>query len=227
MKIFILDKNMDDVNTLKNVIHNNHLGFLVGISTNPLEGIEEIMNLEPDLIILDMIDEEFDGFQIINKIKEENIITKFIMISDNTSKGYVEKAYMHGVEYFIYKPINHIELEIIINKVKYRIELEEKMKKIQQIINDVSPISEKIIECNNCEQDIKHILFRLGIVGEIGSEDLVKVASFLIKHKIRINDIYIREICSRFTKNPKAMEQRMRRTINVAMSNIASLGIED
>lgn len=227
MKIFILDKNMDDINTLKKIINSNHLGFLVGVSKNPLEDIEEIMTSDPDLIILDMLDEKLNGFRIINKIKKQYPNTKFIMISDQTSKENVEKAYMCGVEYFIYKPINHFEVEIIIKKIKYKIELEEKMKKIQQIFNDIAPISEETIELKDCERDINIILFKLGIMGEIGSEDLVKVASFLIKSKTKINNVSIRELCARFTNNPKGMEQKMRRTINIAMTNIASLGIED
>lgn len=71
MKIFILDKNINDINTLKTIIHSNHLGFIVGVSKNPLEDMEEIISLEPDLIILDMLNEEFNGFSIINEIKKK------------------------------------------------------------------------------------------------------------------------------------------------------------
>lgn len=227
MKIFILDKNKDDINTLKKIIHENYLGYLMGVSSEPSEAIEEIITSKPDLVVIDMLQDEFDGFRIIKEIKKENINTKFIMISNLTSKENVEKAYISGVEYFIYKPINHIEIENVIKKVKYKIELEEKINKIQQIFNEISPISEEKLETKDCEQDIKFILFKLGIMGEIGSEDLIRVVSFLIKNKIRTNDISIREICARFTNNPRAMEQKMRRTINIAMTNIASLGIED
>lgn len=227
MKIFILDKNSDDINTLKKIVISNQLGFLVGVSDNPLEDIEEIMASEPDLIILDMLDEKFNGFRIIKKIKKNYPNTKFIMISNFTPKENVEKAYICGIEYFIYKPINFFEVETIIKKVKHKIELEEKLKKIQQIFNDIRPISENVEETKDCERGIKLILFKLGIMGEIGSEDIVKVVNYLIKSKTKINNISIREICSRFTNNPKVMEQKMRRTINIAMSNIASLGIED
>ena len=227
MKIFVLDKNKDDINTLRNIIHENYLGYLMGVSSEPSEAIEEIITSKPDLVVLDMLQDEFDGFRIIKEIKKENINTKFIMISNLTSKENVEKAYILGVEYFIYKPINHIEIENVIKKVKYKIELEEKINKIQQIFNEISPISEERLESKDCEQDIKFILFKLGIMGEIGSEDLISVVSFLIKNKIRTSDISIREICARFTNNPRAMEQKMRRTINIAMTNIASLGIED
>lgn len=161
------------------------------------------------------------------KSRKKNNTTKFIMISNYTSKENVEKSYMSGVEYFIYKPINDLEVETIIRKVKYNMELEEKMNKIKQIFNDISPNSEVITETEDCEQDINLILFKLGIIGEIGSEDLVKVIKFLMKSKVKINNTPLREICSKFTSNPKAMEQRMRRAINIAMTNIASLGIED
>lgn len=227
MKIFVLDKNKDDINTLRNIIHENYLGYLMGVSSEPSEAIEEIITSKPDLVVLDMLQDEFDGFLIIKEIKKENINTKFIMISNLTSKENVEKAYILGVEYFIYKPINHIEIENVIKKVKYKIELEEKINKIQQIFNEISPISEERLESKDCEQDIKFILFKLGIMGEIGSEDLIRVVSFLIKNKIRTSDISIREICARFTNNPRVMEQKMRRTVNIAMTNIASLGIED
>lgn len=227
MKIFVLDKNKDDINTLRNIIHENYLGYLMGVSSEPSEAIEEIITSKPDLVVLDMLQDEFDGFLIIKEIKKENINTKFIMISNLTSKENVEKAYILGVEYFIYKPINHIEIENVIKKVKYKIELEEKINKIQQIFNEISPISEERLESKDCEQDIKFILFKLGIMGEIGSEDLIRVVSFLIKNKIRTSNISIREICARFTNNPRVMEQKMRRTVNIAMTNIASLGIED
>lgn len=227
MKIFILDKKMDDIYTLKEIIHNNHLGSLVGISSDPLEDVEEIMTSQPDLIILDMLDEEFSSFRIIEEIKKKKKFIKFIMISDFTAKENVEKAYRYGIEYFIYKPINPLEVETIIKKVKYNIELEEKMKKIQQIFNDISPISEEKVESKACEQDINMILLKLGIIGEIGSDDLLKIVNFLIKNKIKISTTSIRELCANFTNNPKAMEQRMRRAINIAMGNIASLGIED
>jgi len=227
MRIFILDKNMDDINTLKKIIYDNHLGILVDVSDNPLEDIEEILSSQPDLVILDMLDERLNGFRIIEDIKRKSKSIRFIMISDFSTKENVEKAYRCGVEYFIYKPINILEVETIIKKVKSKIVLEEKMKEIQQIFNDIAPISKEIIETKDCQHDVNIILLRLGIIGEIGSEDLLKIVSFLIKNKIKTNDMSIREICSNFTDNPKAMEQRMRRTINIAMGNIASLGIED
>lgn len=126
MKIFILEKNSEDRNALKRIVQTNNLGLLVGEAHNPSEGLEEIIDLEPNLVLLDFVNERLDGFRIIKEVKRKHIRTKFIIISNPTSKEIVENAYRYGVEYFIYKPINDYEVESIIKKVKYRIELEEK-----------------------------------------------------------------------------------------------------
>ena len=227
MKIFVLDKNSNDINILKKIIHSNNLGSLVGESRDFNEGLEEIIFSSPDLVVLDHLGDRIDGFQVINEIKRKGIDIKFIMISEFASKKDIEKAYEEGVEYAIYKPINTLEVKTIIEKVKYNIQLEEKIRKIQEIFKETNPHSNSTEEIKNCERSINIILLKLGIMGEMGSEDLLKVVKFLIYNNIKLNDISIRDICSKFTQNPKIMEQKMRRAINTAMVNVAALGIED
>lgn len=227
MKIFILDSNADDLKILQDIIYSSALGILVGKSINILEGLEEILALEPDLVILDMINEEQDGIHIIKEIRNKNKKINFILISNPSSKKLVEKAYEYGVEYFIYKPISEIEVGSIVKKLIYKIELENKMKKIQQIFNDLSLQDLEMQQTKDCEQDINNVLLKLGIMGENGSIDIFNVVKYIYEKSINIHNITIREICSKFSSNPKSMEQRIRRTIAMALSNIASLGIED
>lgn len=227
MKIFVLDKSSKDINILKKIIRSNNLGLLVGESNDFNEGLEEIIFSSPDLVVLDHVGNKTDGFYIIDEIKRKGINTRFIMISDFTSKKNIERAYEEGVEYAIYKPINDLEVKTIIERVRYKIELEEKIKKVQEIFKDTDSNLEEIVEKNDCERDVNLVLLKLGIMGEMGSTELLKVVKFLIQNNIKLNDISIREICSKFTSNPKIMEQKMRRAINTAMSNVAALGIED
>lgn len=227
MRIFILDNTLDDIKSLQEIVYDAKLGTLIGKSNNALEGLEEIITLEPDLVILDMINEGLDGIHIIKEIRKRNKKISFILISKADSKDIVEKAYQCGVEYFIYKPINKIEIENVINKFRYRMELENKLGKVQQIFNDIQINTLEFIEIDNCEQGINDILLKLGIMGEIGSEDIFKITRYMLEKKVNIHDTTIREICLEFTNNAKSMEQRIRRTISIAMSNIASLGIED
>jgi two-component system response regulator YcbB len=227
MKIFILDDDLSVIRILKKIISDRNLGIVIGNASAGKEGLEEILATEPDLVLIDMLMSDKDGLSIVKELKESSLKTQFIMISQVSSKQIVEKAYRYGVEYYIYKPINALEVETIIKKLKEKIELENKMIKIQQIFNDIPSLNQDDLSTTYCEQNINTVLLKLGIIGEKGSQDIVKVVSFVVKNKININDITIREICNQFIENPKSMEQRIRRTINIALSNLASLGIED
>ncbi|MBU5439948.1 response regulator [Tissierella sp. MSJ-40] len=227
MKIFILDDDLSIIRILKKIIFDRNLGIVIGDASEGKEGLEEILATEPDLVLIDMLMSDKDGLSIVKELKEIGLKTQFIMISQVSSKQMVEKAYRYGVEYYIYKPINALEVETIIKRLKDKIELENKMMKLQQIFNDIPPLNQNDLSTTYCEQTINAALLKLGVIGEKGSKDIVKVVKFVVENKININDITIREICSQFTENPKSMEQRIRRTVNIALGNLASLGIED
>ena len=74
---------------------------------------------------------------------------------------------------------------------------------------------------------IKRVMQKIGILGEVGTQDIIKIAKYLIDNNKTMADFTIKELCSKFTDNPKTMEQRIRRTATVGMINLANIGIED
>lgn len=227
MRIFILDDDANVIRILEKIIHDRSLGTVVGKAMDGKEGYEKIESLKPDLILIDLLMPGEDGISIVRKLKSVYSNMEFIMISQVSSKDMVEKAYKHGVEYYICKPINALEVETIIKKVKERMQIDKTLMKIQELFSDKEVSIENRDEKDSCEQCIKNILKKLGIMGEKGSYDIIKVCEYIINDNIDISNMTIRNLCNNFSENPKSMEQRMRRTIAVAMSNIASLGIED
>lgn len=226
MNIFILDKNLEDRNSLINIIKKENLGFILGEGSNILEEKSLILDTELDLLIWDPINNQ-DEYKVIEEIKAANKNFKFIVISNDTSKEIVEKSYKNGAEYYIYKPINDFEVKSIVSKVKKETREVEKLKEIRKTINDFLYISSNKESIDKWEKCLSSIILKLGIVGEKGTEDIVKIIKFVIDNKINISETSIREICSKLTSKPRNMEQRIRRAINVAMVNVANLGIED
>jgi two-component system response regulator YcbB len=74
---------------------------------------------------------------------------------------------------------------------------------------------------------IRLIFSKLGIVGEKGGEDLLKICAYMLENDLKTFDFRVRDICDELCDNPKAMEQRLRRAINRGLINMANLGIED
>lgn len=226
MKIFILDDDKNVIRILKKIIKDKELGIIVGKEYDGERGLEKIKLTIPDIVLIDLLMPGKDGLSIVKELKKDYPSIEFIMISQVSSKNMVEKAYKDGVEYYIYKPINAIEVEAIIRKVVERIEINRTISKIQEMFNSKPKKEQENLE-GFCEQCINNVLIKLGIMGEKGSEDIIGVCKYVIGNDINLSHMTIRELCSQFTDNPKSMEQRMRRTIGIGMSNIANLGLED
>lgn len=146
------------------------------------------------------------------------------MISQVSSKDMIAKAYKNGIEYYITKPINAIEIEIIINKVKNNIERDKRLSNIKQLMEGDNS---KTYRNSNYKDCLKKVLYRIGIIGEAGSSDLIVTVNHIIKNNLKNRNFSLKQICLEYTDNPKTMEQRMRRAANLAIENIASIGLED
>ena len=87
-------------------------GYQVTEFDSGVDVIKEICQIRPDLIVLDIVLTEGDGFQICQKLRQ-NTITQFIpviFISASTGEKLRIKAKSVGANDFVNKPINPAEL---------------------------------------------------------------------------------------------------------------------
>lgn len=224
MKIYLVDDDPNIIRIIKQIIKDRDLGFYVGNSKNGKDALEDIMDIEPDVVIVDLLMPDMDGITLISRIKEKFSHIQCIMLSQVMDKKMIEKAYDAGVEFYISKPINAKEIESVIRNVTNNFA-------IRNLNNDSEyKQSDKIIRIkqrDEIEIKLRKIFNEIGIAGEIGSKDIINIIKHLIDNNKTIRDYTIKELCNKFTSNPKSMEQRIRRTANTALVNIANLGIED
>lgn len=228
MNFFLIDDDISVINILKLIIEDRNLGKVIGYATNGIDGLEDIKELKPDIVMVDLLMPCKDGISVLKSCNEENLKVNFIMLSQVTSKDMIAKAYENGVEFYIQKPINAIEVEKVIKKVIENINMNRTLGKIQDLFSsDTSLEVKRPKEDTDYINKLKNILQKLGIMGEFGSKDIILIVEYLKKHDKNISDYTLRELCSNFTDNPKSMEQRIRRAATTGMINIANLGLED
>lgn len=234
MRTFIVEDDINVIKILERIIYDRKLGDVIGYATNGIDGLKEIQILKPDIVLVDLLMPGKDGISLVHDAKTIYPELKFIMISQVASKDMIQKAYEKGVEYYINKPINAIEVESVINKVMKQLEMSRTLNQIRKFFsNDVSMLemvdTSKGQKSSNLDyqQKIKQIMHKIGIVGEPGSSDILKTIELLLKQKKTMADYSIKELCSHFTDQSKSMEQRIRRTAYTGMVNLANLGIED
>ncbi|MFW5980231.1 MAG: DNA-binding domain-containing protein [Halanaerobiales bacterium] len=223
MKIFIIEDDLNVVKILKQIIRKKELGNVVGYSLKSIDVIEDIKILEPDIILIDLLMPDKDGLSLMREIKKENDEIHFIMISQVSEKQIIGKAYSSGVDYYISKPINAVEVENVIKKEIKQIKRNKIIGEINQLV-DNSPQKE---DKNYIQNKIKKVMNDIGILGETGSKDIINICKYLVKNDLNMSEHTIKEICSKVDDNYKAVEQRIRRTALKGLRNLASLGLED
>ncbi|MDW7667373.1 MAG: response regulator [Bacillota bacterium] len=226
-RIYIVDDDIAIVKALENIIEDNDLGNVVGYNVDALEALDDIKKYLPDIVLVDFLMPKIEGIELVKKLREVSIDIKFIMISQVSSKDMIAKAYNSGIEFFINKPINLIEIERVMQNVTESLEMRRKLKAIEKLFNKEKKLGMLDIRIEDEVGYIKSILSRLGIIGEKGSDEILSICSYLIKSKTSIMDIKFGDICDIIFENPKAAEQRIRRAVNKGLSNIANLGLED
>lgn len=226
MKIFIVDDNVNIVKILEKIIYDKELGEVVGKAFNGEEALEKIEAIRPDIVLLDFLMPSMDGISLLKEIKKKHPGIQYIMISEVSSKELISKAYNNGIEFFISKPIDAVEVQAVIKNVIFKLEMNKKLEIIQGIFSERK--HSHVIHEEDNSVGIKRVLQRLGILSESGSQDIINAALYLIENNQSTSDITIIDLCGYISsENAKIVEQRMRRAAAVGMKNIAHIGIED
>lgn len=227
MRLFIVDDDLSVVKIIENIIEEYNLGEVIGTSTCSETSIDEILHKCPDIVIVDLLMPNLDGNSLVKTIKDSNSNIHFIMISQVSNKAMVSKAYQSGVSFYIHKPLNRIEIKMVLENLIKQIELENNFTIIEKMFRGINHKEHKGSGKVDQVKRIRGVFSRLGIMGEKGGEDIVLICEYMIDHEISSFDFKVRDICELLSDNPKAMEQRLRRAINRGLINLSNVGIED
>ncbi|EKN67934.1 sensory transduction protein [Schinkia azotoformans LMG 9581] len=237
LRYFIVDDDRASRMMLKNIITEGDLGVVIGEAESGSKGLKSIITMHPDVVLIDFLMPELDGIETIEYLKKEGFKGLFIMISQVVNKDMVAEAYEKGVEFFINKPINRVEVQSILKRTAEQYKLKDSLQAIQESLTKIGlgTIKRKV----TVKETVLSILNDMGVIGEAGSDDIVAIIEFLMNQTDKtaqlppLKDLY-EAIAMKgesanvdIAKESKAIEQRIRRTIQAAINNLASLGAID
>ena len=108
----------------------------ISVALDGQSALADIEETPPDLILLDIMMPEMDGYEVCQKLKN-NESTKDIPIIFLTAKGEMNdiiKGFQHGAVDYITKPFNPPELQA---RVKAHLDLQASKRKIEQQSNEL------------------------------------------------------------------------------------------
>lgn len=251
MRFFIVDDDEAVRSSLAQLIEDEELGIVAGEAEDGAELTASYLNdLHIDILCIDLLMPEKDGLETIRAIKDE-FHGKYLMLSQVETKELIGQAYTLGVEYYVTKPINRVEVLSVLHLMIERLHLEHSIENIQHSLKSVMQFQQRgqtktKQRGKSLAEAGQFLLAELGIVGEKGSKDLLDMILFTDQYlalhadqhdsfpslKIIFTGITEDKLSEPYTsadiaREAKAAEQRVRRAINQSLKHIASLGLTD
>ncbi|MBO8163851.1 MAG: response regulator [Brevibacillus sp.] len=238
---FLMDDDVAARRMLSALIEDHDLGTVIGEASDGRGAESQVLRLAPDVLVVDLLMPNQDGIETIRRLKEMGYTGKIVMLSQVEHKEMVSEAYQNGVEYYIQKPINRIEVVTVLRKVIERIQLEASIQQIRQSLSWIEQDAPRQQKAPVSIADlVRSALSNLSVLGEAGGRDLIRIVEYLVERGHEFDEHQLPPLkvlyaailppglsAEQADKETRAIEQRVRRTVAQALLNVASLGLTD
>ncbi len=145
-KILIVDDDATMVNLLSTLLELD--GFQPVKALSGYEALELIKSDPPDLVLLDIMMPEMDGFQVLSHIREDPKTEKLpvIMLTAKNDDKDIFEGWNKGADEYVTKPFDPRKLVEIIQTVlsrTYDERLEERARHVEYLLDLIRIIDEK------------------------------------------------------------------------------------
>lgn len=203
-KVLIANENAEESQRILEKLSTNENLFDVKIANDGKTAIELLKNDNFDLLIVDLVLPEIDGFEVIENAKEINRKINVIIISALSSDIFVRKATNLGVSYFMLKPIS---LDVL-------------LKRINDVLNQIETVEDNSFSNKEIEEKITNIFITVGIPAHIkGYQFLREAIKLSMGNPEIINSITKKlypTIAEKFDTSASKVERAIRHAIEVA-----------
>ncbi|MBR1925768.1 MAG: sporulation transcription factor Spo0A [Clostridia bacterium] len=207
---------VDDSKQMKEMVEKNFYDnkkYEIREVNDGQKAYEQIKSFEPDVVVLDLILPNKDGYSVLSSLKSLENMPKIIICSALTNPNFVHKALEMGADYFLGKPCSFEDLEKAICE---QFDENVNQTKITKIVDSFKP--KKVY--SSMDEKISNIFITVGIPAHIkGYQFLREAIKMTINSPDIINSITKKlypNIATMFSTSPSKVERAIRHAIEVA-----------
>ena len=206
-RVLVVDNNENITAKIEKQFSSHAVIKVVNVLNNGAEALDYIINHknEYDIICMDIILPDIDGLTILEKMKQEGIKKKVIVLTSYKKEYTINMTNQYGVSYYMLKPFSMLALETRIIEIAKKENL-------------------KAVELNDKERElhvaISKILHQLGIPSHIKGYNYIRESVFLFYKNSDsyggiTKEIYP-EVALRFSTTASRVERAIRHAIEVS-----------
>ena len=205
IKVLMIDDNINLVDMVKEYFSGNKNIEVVECCYDGDSGLDVILNKEDtyDIILLDLIMPKRDGLYVLDELKKKNITKNIIVESSYNSPDVIRKVSEYGVNYYILKPFELLDLE----------------KRILEVFKQLDSKSINLYK-NNLEISITRMLHELGMPSHIKGYQYIREGIMMVYNNPEIiggitKELYP-DVATKFDTTVSRVERAIRHAIEVS-----------
>lgn len=221
--VLIADDNSEFANNLAGYVEQEDEMEVIGMARDGREAFEMISNVQPDIVLLDVIMPHLDGIGVLEKINEANLENPpfCVMISAVGQDKITKQAINLGAQYYVVKPF---DIEVLIKRIEelknYRVPERRNNFIVREEKSNYIEIQGKEKIEDNLEALVTNIIHEIGVPAHIKGYQYLREAIMMVVDNIdMINQITKQlypEIAQKYKTTPSRVERAIRHAIEVA-----------
>lgn len=242
LTVLVADDNKDFCDIIGQYLSKQNDIDLVGVVHDGIEALNQIIRLQPDVVVLDIIMPHMDGLGVLEKLSEDDTLEKLpkiIILSAVGQDKITQRAIALGADYYMVKPFN---LELFVKRIRelgnnllvypdyftsnypnYNTTEEQRTKAdIQENHMSYQGNKTKTNQQRNLEADITNIIHEIGVPAHIKGYQYLREAITMVVNDINLLNGITKElypgIAQVFNTTPSRVERAIRHAIEVAWS---------
>lgn len=225
ISVCLVDDNKELVQLMSDYFESQSDIEVIGTAYSGRESLQLVQDLEPDVLILDIIMPHIDGLAVLQRIRHMELDTfpNVIMLTAFGQEEVMKKAVDLGASYFILKPF---DLDNLADQIR-QVQGQQTHFQPNASIETNSPTKKK--EKRDLESEITNIIHEIGVPAHIKGYMYLREAITMVYNDIEllgsITKVLYPDIAKTFNTTASRVERAIRHAIEVAWSrgNIDSI----
>ena len=162
--------------------------------------LQQVRELPPDLLLLDVVLPELDGFGVLEQIRRDELSVRTIVVSSFFTEQVVAEALEKGAAFFMPKPFENNAL----------------LERMRSVCRPVQPVS----HTKSLKNMVTDIIHEIGVPAHIKGYQYLREAILIAVEDMdvinAVTKVLYPEVARRFSTSPSRVERAIRHAIEVA-----------
>ena len=204
IKIIIADDNKNFSENLEQFLESNEDMTVVGMTNNGLDALKMVEELEPDILILDLILPRLDGLGVLNHLNGMTHRPKVIISTAMGQENMTQEAVRLGIDYFLLKPYD----------------FQTSSMRIHQLAGGGMAVTPPAASAGNYDVEVTSILHQMGVPAHIKGYQYLRDAIVFVIEDINLLGAVTKElypmIAEKYNTTASRVERAIRHGIELA-----------